>query len=86
VLVGKSLDIERSSHVQTSGLRIEVSIFKKKIYSKKAEETVSAAPKNSGFTRWLKAGEEFHSNRPPPHPPPANYPIIIALITNLHQN
>ncbi len=84
VLVDKSLGIMRSSHFQTFGLK-NICKYILKFIEKARRNNGLTAPSNSGFTRKLKTGEIFHSNPPPPHPPPANYPIISPLITNLHQ-
>jgi hypothetical protein len=90
VLVGKSLSIRRSSHVQTFGLRISVSIFLKN--SLKKQEEVMGWP--CQITRGSLVARSWRniSFKHPPSPPspslplpPANYPIISALIANLHQ-
>ena len=88
MLVGKSLSIRRSSHVQTFGLRISVSIFLKN--SLKKQEEVMGWP--CQITRGSLVARSWRniSFKHPPSPlfpptTPANYPVISALITNLHQ-
>jgi hypothetical protein len=87
VLVGKSLSI-RSSHVQTFGLRISVSIFFQNSFKKK-EEVMGWPCQTTRGSLVARSWRNISFKHPPPPPslplPPANYPIISALIANLHQ-